>query len=86
MDTLLSDGCATGNDLVEIPNQQWALEASRRMRRGGRSLRRIGEWLTAEGFHPPQGVGSWRKQTVLQILQSRMVTELFDSVTLTSAQ
>ena len=61
--------------LVEVPREAWALMVSRRMRKDGASLRRIGEWLRDEGFAPRQGGNAWRKQTVAQVLGSRMASD-----------
>jgi len=63
------------NDLVEVSREQWALSVVRRKHEGGDSLSQIGRWLASEGFEPHQGGRAWRKQTVAQILNSRMALE-----------
>jgi len=64
-----------GDSIVEVPEEQWALAVSRRFRQDGQSLRQIGEWLSTQGFAPRQGGRSWRKQSVAQVMGSRMATE-----------
>jgi DNA invertase Pin-like site-specific DNA recombinase len=65
-----------GSVLVENPDELSALQAAHRMRVEGISLRRIGEWLRAQGHVPPQGGKEWRKQSVAQVLGSRMAQEV----------
>jgi len=64
-----------GDLLVEEPNELLALRVALRMRAEGKSLRHIGEWLRDQGFTPRQGGTQWRKQSVAQVLNSRMATE-----------
>jgi|SRR5579872_8607 len=65
-----------GDALVEEPEELLALRSALGMRAKGVSLRRIGEWLTARGFTPRQGGKEWRKQSVAQVLDSRMASEI----------
>lgn len=65
-----------GDRLVEQPDELAALRAAQRMRAEGVSLTDIGAWLTANGFAPCQGGKVWRKQSVAQVLGSRMAQEL----------
>ncbi len=65
-----------GDALVEEANELSALRTALRMREEGVSLRRIGEWLSAQGFAPRQGGKEWRKQSVTQMLSSRMASEV----------
>lgn len=65
-----------GNSLVENSREQWALAVVRRMRSEGASLRRVAEWFEENGFRPAQGGQVWRKQTVAQVLGSRMASEV----------
>jgi site-specific DNA recombinase len=64
-----------GDDLVEELREQWALSVARRMRTDGASLRCVAAWFETNGFLPSQGGQVWRKQTVAQVLGSRMAAE-----------
>lgn len=64
-----------GDQLIEVAEEQWALNVTLRMRKNGNSLTTIGSWLSSQGFIPHQGGRAWRKQTVAQVLRSRMATE-----------
>jgi DNA invertase Pin-like site-specific DNA recombinase len=64
-----------GDSLTEDSQEQWALSVARRMRVEGASLRRVAEWLEGNGFSPSQGGQAWRKQTVAQVLGSRIAAE-----------
>jgi len=61
--------------LVEEREEQWALNIMSRMRSEGHSLTQVGCWLEAQGLTPHQGGKMWRKQTLAQVLSSRMAVE-----------
>jgi DNA invertase Pin-like site-specific DNA recombinase len=61
-----------GNKLLHNRQELWALEIALRMRDDGVSYRRIGEWLSENGFTPHQGGSSWGAKAVAQVLGSRM--------------
>jgi site-specific DNA recombinase len=65
-----------GDMLVEVSSEIAALRTAQRMRAQGVSLTHIGRWLTAHGFAPRQGGKEWRKQSVAQMLGSRMAEEI----------
>lgn len=64
-----------GEHLIPVPDEQRALETIRNMDADGISYRRIGAWLTDNGFIPHQGASQWHAASVRKMLLSKMFTE-----------
>ncbi len=59
---------------LDAPEQE-ALIAIRAMEKNGKSYRRIGAWLTENGFRPKQGAAIWHAASVRSVLTSKMNIE-----------
>ena len=60
------------NALLPDPVALKAVARAKQMREEGVSLKSIGEWLSAEGFNPPQGGKKFYPATVRAILSSQI--------------
>ena len=58
-----------GTTLIEDPTEQQALQAIRRLKAAGQSLREIAAELTRSGIKTKEGNATWKHTTIARILQ-----------------
>jgi len=64
-----------GDSLVPVREEQHALAHIRQMDASGSSYRKIGAWLTENGFRPKGGASVWHAASVRRLLLSKIVSD-----------